>query len=291
MARSATTDRLSAVPPELLIDIFSYLPASDMCRTRVLSKPWKDFVDANETRISLPTIRYHQQRLRSTYDALLYAYDVAFDELFKRIIGHYGIPGSANTQLEILGRLCGYYTTTRFHALQRTDQRGLTEALRSFAYHAWQTGKPLEHGPIDCNTSDQCEQCLRRKETYRADMAAAKMFASIIGHEGLAHIVEAMHEIANASESLISEINYPDEPESWITHCYPSYDRPDPPTDTQVRLLTASLGIPWLSWSDCVAYCAGSEQTLELIASVCKKRSVEATVFEEAAILGDIYIW
>ncbi len=115
--RHPPLDRLSWLPAELLVDICSKLSAKELCRARTLSSTFRTLIDVNERAITRRMVLFHQTRLRTDHDTLANTGGLSFDEVYRRILHHYGVPQDSSARRDILTRLVFQHGKRRYERL------------------------------------------------------------------------------------------------------------------------------------------------------------------------------
>lgn len=120
-------DRLGALPPEVLTNIFSRLPAKDLARIRRVNTNYRDFITAHTKTLLEARIHYHQQRVSDTFDLLRNNVDDPFDVALWKVISHYGSIEDYAAREDVRKRFADAYATGRYSFEDDIDEEALDE--------------------------------------------------------------------------------------------------------------------------------------------------------------------
>jgi hypothetical protein len=93
-------DHISALPPELLVNVFLSLTIREALRHRRVSKTFRAIVDANVASLARKKTAFHQQRLSDDHKKLTDIQATTLEDSLRLYLDHYGL-----AQVDRYGRL------------------------------------------------------------------------------------------------------------------------------------------------------------------------------------------
>nr|OQO19083.1 hypothetical protein B0A51_12443 [Rachicladosporium sp. CCFEE 5018] len=153
-------DRLSSLPPELLLKILALLPPRDLCRLRPLSGFFAAFVALHKSSLAHDTVTTHRTRLRNRFQSLLSLAGLDLIGIIDRYYGYYGdacfavAEESGRRSYPILSGMFMISWHLRPEALRNIDkqafQQGVYESMVDFLFcHRYMHGNLQDNRDTD----------------------------------------------------------------------------------------------------------------------------------------------
>ncbi len=315
--QEAEPDCLSALPAELLVNIFARVPVKETYRNlRMASKPIKAVIDANETTISYPTVAVHQDRLKTSVDNFVNTSNVPFSEVIKRYLLHYTTPQAYDTQHDILARLCRAHVKAKYGNVDSQTCDQLLRELLGFAVE-------LLSGPEQASLNDWWHDRVRlptpsmlTRSEEAGDLINVMFyqgtfhhFATLTGDGTLFETVPSTCAVVKTLKPTPPQFPYMVQPRPlprWTG--YPMYwaskdgkrngfedgEGFPGPNHLQFTWLAAWLGIPFLRRTADFGYVVTRRHVLDHMVKICKKHdgyAMEDVTFEKAWMLENMCVW
>lgn len=276
-------DQLTALPAELLVDIFERLPVREICRLRSVNHHFRDFVNANQILLTRDLINYHRARIETEYKLLTDISDCDIVDALRRYDSHYGIDHDPGTTSSFPFKSFKYTAISltlvlhwpRSHRLPFTIQHCRGGHWLQVIHFLNTVGDLTKRSDFLAGLWDVTE-CPGPFGFPERELFVAKFMEFLSTRAGVAY--------GHAPRYFLTErkvARHYDRGLSIIQrgHC----------DNHRIPKLLPSLKLPDLSLDEgTLAYCSMSEDVVDLVDRVDQGPSA---VLKRAAVIEDVFIW
>jgi len=303
-------DRLTGLPTELLLGIFSQLSVREMCRLRSLSRRFRDLIDTNQGALTQSIISHQRARINNEYNLLTDLADCDIIDALRRYDSHYGLAAELGDVMPSFRKRDAVTPAQCFNWFQShhlpaaEDHHGSTLYLNWFQSHHLPAAVDQHetstwariYSSLYFSEAPQKSIEHRLAEGAQLHYRIRKISHRLTGSDKLTGPDALMAELKQSRSSATVDTVYAAFPYRFITKRKMAVKYIGP-LEAQKSLsryweeseLQQLLGLPDLkSKKGSLAYCTSSKKTAGLVR---KAKEGTFTALEQAVIIGDIFIF
>jgi hypothetical protein len=269
-------DRLSALPTELMTKILKQLSTREICRARTLCRHFKELVDANQSDILRSLIAAHKARIKADHKALHCRTILNFGSAFKGFVDYYGRINEELARADVADRFFTQYIERVYGRLHHQNNLLHRAALTTIL-----------------KIVTEPEFFVRNQLNLFEYAKILDILALRLGDDSLAHCLGSIMPIGLPKTSRCHEKT--SFPRYFLTRYNPTAKvHPSITNGWCIGVsgnLLSSLGLPSMRPTNRFAYCVKSHKLWSIANQAWRKQGKKLSLFEQAALLEDTFIW
>lgn len=271
----SSSDAISQLPAELLADIIKELPLYDICRARRLSKHIKNVIDTNQSAILRPLMNAQKARIKSDFKILHCKTKSDLRTAFQAFLDYYGVNSVRYARWNTAFKFFSSYMAQNY----RGTENGIT--VWTIVGCVALCGDLMSDSAANTQTRDSGISMLA-KDAFKA------------GELGLSQQIGTLRGLSVPTTSSRCPVK-DGLPRFYLTNQIPYADDKVLKDDSLClglcESVVAMLGLPTMRPCRRSAYCTKSHAMWALASRSWQSGGKKLSLFEQAALLEDIFIW